>query len=153
SAGLDALLYLLKKTAAKGSVRLLTGLYQGFTEPAALWALLRAQDETEGRLSVRLSRDRHFHWKAYFLMQRQSAHVVIGSSNLTDDGLHKAGELNVVLTVSREAEQFAVLHGVFQRHWDVEAVGLTAPVIAEYELWRKKSRIETKLVSVPVGRI
>jgi HKD family nuclease len=153
SAGLDSLLYLLKKTAARGSVRLLTGLYQGFTEPAALWTLLQAQDETEGRLSVRLSHDQHFHWKAYFLMRRKTAYIVAGSSNLTDDGLHKSGELNVVLTVHRDARQFAVLHGIFQRHWDTEAVQLSAEIIAEYERWRKQAGINSKRVLVPLRQI
>src|SRR5437879_1081000 len=64
AAGLDLLLYMLKKIASRGTVRVLTGLYQGFTDPKALRTLLQAQQETEDRLSVRLSRDRHFHWKA-----------------------------------------------------------------------------------------
>src|SRR5262245_2981475 len=65
AAGLDSLLYLLQQAASKGAVRVLTGLYQGFTEPKALSTLLRAQEQTGGRLSVRVSRDGHFHWKAY----------------------------------------------------------------------------------------
>jgi HKD family nuclease len=81
AAGLDSLEFLLKQAASKGSVRVITGLYQGFTEPKALWTLLRAQEETGGRLSVRVSRDDRFHWKAYMLVKRDSAKVVIGSSN------------------------------------------------------------------------
>src|SRR5690349_17804578 len=62
SAGLGLMSRLLRKVTVKGRVRILTGLYQGFTEPDALRALLREQQETEGRLSVRISKDRHFHW-------------------------------------------------------------------------------------------
>jgi HKD family nuclease len=61
AAGLDSLLFLLKKAASRGRVRVLTGLYQAFTEPKALWTLLREQEQTGGRLSVRVSKDGHFH--------------------------------------------------------------------------------------------
>ena len=70
--GLDSVLHLLKRTAARGNVRLLTGLYQGFTEPKALRTLLREQRQTDGRLSVQISAAPHFHWKAYFLAGNSS---------------------------------------------------------------------------------
>src|SRR4051812_12749298 len=59
--GVTHLLPSLKKAAMSGRVRLLTGLYQCFTEPQALRLLLAEQKDTSGRLSVRLSINPHFH--------------------------------------------------------------------------------------------
>lgn len=153
AAGLDSLLYLLKRAASKGSVRVLTGLYQGFTEPKALWTLLREQEQTGGRLSVRVSRDGHFHWKAYMLVKKDAAKVVIGSSNLTDDGLHQTGELNVVLTLGTGSKEFAELRRVFEQHWQGKSEGLTAEIVAKYEGWRKEAGPVPKSRSVPIRKI
>lgn len=65
--GINSLLYLLKKAADRGQVRLLTGLYQGFTEPKALRTLLREQKDTDGPISVRISTDQHFDSATLFL--------------------------------------------------------------------------------------
>ena len=122
AAGLDSLLYLLKRAATRGRVRVLTGLYQWFTEPKALRMLLHVDEQTNGRLSVRLSKDGHFHWKAYMLVKKSTAMAVIGSSNLTDDGLHETGELNVVLSLGAASKEFEVLRQIFERHWESRRV-------------------------------
>ncbi len=153
AAGLDSLLYLLKRAASKGSVRVLTGLYQGFTEPKALWTLVREQEQTGGRLSVRVSRDGHFHWKAYMLAKKDAAKVVIGSSNLTDDGLHQTGELNVVLTLGTASNEFAELRRVFDQHWQGKSEVLTGEIVAKYEGWRKEAGPVLKSRSVPLRKI
>jgi HKD family nuclease len=153
AAGLDSLLYVLKQAASKGSVRVLTGLYQGFTEPKALSTLLREQERTGGRLSVRVSRDGHFHWKAYMLVKKHTAKVVIGSSNLTDDGLHESGELNVVLTLGTASKEFAELRQVFEQHWQAKSEGLTGEIVDKYEAWRKEAGLVLKHRSVPITKI
>ena len=51
-AGLADLLPTLKKASMNGPVRVLTGLYQCFTEPEALQSLLDEQDNTNSHLSV-----------------------------------------------------------------------------------------------------
>jgi HKD family nuclease len=53
--GLYQILHLLKRTAERRPVRILTGLFQFVTEPAALVALLDVQQETNGRISARLT--------------------------------------------------------------------------------------------------
>jgi HKD family nuclease len=153
AAGLDSLLFLLKKAASRGRVRVLTGLYQGFTEPKALWTLLREQEQTGGRLSVRVSKDGHFHWKAYMLAKKAAAKVVVGSSNLTDDGLHQTGELNVVLSLGTSSKEFAELQRVFEQHWQAKSEPLTGEIVAKYDDWRKETGGVLKHRSVPIRRI
>ena len=58
-AGVDKILPRLRQVASRGRVRLVTGLYQGFTEAAALSALLAAQKQTGGRIQVRSPPKRH----------------------------------------------------------------------------------------------
>jgi HKD family nuclease len=153
AAGLDSLLFLFKKAASKGRVRILTGLYQGFTEPKVLWTLLREQEQTEGRLSVRVSLDGHFNWKAYLLVKKDTAKVVVGSSNLTDDGLHQTGELNVVLSLGTASKEFAVLRGFFEQHWQGKSEALTDEIVAKYEGWRKEAGPVLKHRAVPIRKI
>jgi HKD family nuclease len=153
SSGVDAILYLLKKTARKGLVRVLTGLYQGFTEPDALRKLFRAQVETEGRLSVSISRDAHFHWKCYFVKRTKNANLVIGSSNLTGDGLRQTGEFNVVLTVAIDSNPFRDVTKHFDNQWIRKASPLTEAILLKYERWRKISVGMPSRPSVPIRNI
>jgi HKD family nuclease len=153
AAGLDSLLGLLKQAASRGHVRILTGLYQKVTEPKALRTLLREQDQSDGRLSVRLSRDGHFHWKTYILVKSHTARVVIGSSNLTGEGLHETGELNVVLSLSTESKEFIELKRIYERHWERNSKPLTDEIVTRYEDLRKEVAQVLKPPSVPIRRI
>lgn len=153
AAGLDSVLYLLKRSASRGRVRVLTGLYQGFTDPKALRTLLREQEQTGGRLAVRLSRDGHFHWKAYLLATKGTAKVIIGSSNLTDYGLQQSGELNLVLSLPTASKEFCDLQGIFDRHWAGQGEPLTAELTSKYERWRKEADPVPPYRSVPVRKI
>jgi HKD family nuclease len=153
AAGLDSLLFVLRRAAARGRVRVLTGLYQGFTDPRALRTLLREQEATGGRLEARLSRDARFHWKSYLLVKKNTATVVVGSSNLTDDGLYRGGELNLVLSVGTGSKQFAQLQGVYDRHWQAKAEPLTGEAVDKYERWRIEAGPVPRHRSVPVSKI
>lgn len=150
AAGLERVLYLLKPVAAKGRVRVLTGFYQGFTDPKALGALLHEQRATDGRLSVRVSTDAHFHWKAYILVKKAAATVVVGSSNLTANGLGETGELNLTLTVGTATKPFHDVSGAFDTHWTGKSVPLTADVVAKYTVWREGAGGSPKHRSVPI---
>src|SRR5438128_1754702 len=85
--GVGALLPYLQRAAARGRVRIVTGLYQHVTEPAALWLLLKAQQQLNGRLQARLARDLRFHRKLYLLVNGKECFVISGSSNMTSEGL------------------------------------------------------------------
>ena len=153
AAGLESVLHLLKRISARGHVRLLTGLYQGFTEPKALRMLLREQQQSDGRFSVQISTDQHFHWKTYFLICKTTAQVIIGSSNLTDDGLRQSGEYNVVLSMQKASKPFQDLHGVFERHWDSRSRTLTESNLTKYEVWRASNDIVLLKHRVPLANI
>jgi HKD family nuclease len=99
--GLDDLAQRLQQIAINGSVRLLTGLYQKVTEPDAMRSLLRIQKETRGRFAVRPSKEPRFHRKFYLLRTRGHAVVILGSSNLTRDGMRSGGELNLIAHLPR----------------------------------------------------
>jgi HKD family nuclease len=153
AAGLDQVLHLLKRVAAKGEVRILTGFYQGFTEPKALRTLLREQRNTAGRLSVKVSNDPHFHWKAYLLVKKATARVVVGSSNLTADGLNQTGELNLALSVGTSSKAFRDVSRVFNDHWTGKSAPLTASVVGKYETWREAAGGSPRHRKVPIKKL
>lgn len=96
-AGLNELLPSIQQVAQRGRVRVLTGIYQAFTEPEALRAWLRVQKVTNGALELRVSSTPHFHWKVYLIQTRAGLRAVVGSSNVTGDGLVGGAELNVIV--------------------------------------------------------
>jgi HKD family nuclease len=150
--GLESILHVLQKVARKDQVRILTGLYQGFTDPKALAGLLREQTATSGRLSVRISNNPRFHWKAYLLIDKGSATAIIGSSNMTSEGMTESGELNVVLTMRQDAKDFRLLHSVFEKNWDNLATPLNKRIIDEYRDWRQTQKPSARR-AVPLKQI
>ncbi len=150
-AAIEDVLPLLKRAARNGHVRILTGLQQCFTEPGALRLLLKAQAATKNQLSVRLARSQHFHWKVYLLSGKQSSKGVVGSSNLTSNGLTQNGEYNVALELPRFSKQFLRLERVFVKHWK-SAATLSAQIIENYEKHREKHP-PLKARRVPLSKI
>jgi HKD family nuclease len=138
-AGLDEIVQALRQVAASGSVRLLTGLYQKVTEPQALTTLLRIQEETRGRFSVRLSREPQFHRKLYLLNSRTHSTAILGSSNLTREGLRSGGELNLIVRLPKGSLPVKKLSQAFEDDWEHRAVPLTAEQLVEYEKARPEA--------------
>jgi HKD family nuclease len=136
--GLDDILQSLRQVAVSGRVRLLTGLYQKVTEPQALRTLFRVQDETRGQFSVRLSTEPQYHRKVYILRGRTSTAVIVGSSNLTREGLRSGGELNLVVRAPKGSLDAKKLAGAFEDDWEHHAVPLAAEQIVEYEKARSE---------------
>lgn len=97
---------------------------------------MRAQEESEGRLTVKLSREPHFHWKSYYLINGTKAHVLVGSSNLTADGLSESGELNIVLSLATSSKPFRDLHKLFDEHWELQAEQVSDDCISSHEKQR-----------------
>lgn len=152
ASGLQSILHLLQRVARKGRVRILTGLYQGFTEPKALALLLREQAESESRIAVRICRDKRFHWKSYFLIGSRSATAIVGSSNMTSEGLTERGELNLVLSAQREARPFCTVHSAFENYWDKQSQPLTKEIVSRYRQWHDQQPASTRRL-VPLKRI
>ncbi|NKE72803.1 phospholipase D-like domain-containing protein [Candidatus Manganitrophus noduliformans] len=138
--GLDEIIQSLRQAASRGKVRLLTGLYQRVTEPKALKTLLRVQRETRSNLSVRLSREPQFHRKIYLVENRTHANAIIGSSNLTREGLRSGGELCLMTSLSKSHRAYSRLKEVFEKDWHKRrAVPLTPDQIERYDKSRSAS--------------
>jgi HKD family nuclease len=152
ASGLESILHLLQRVSHRGRVRILTGLYQGFTEPRALALLLREQQEASSRFSVRICRDKRFHWKSYFLVGGRTATAIVGSSNMTSEGLTERGELNLVVTAQRDAKPFVTAHSAFEKYWDKESQPLTKEVVTRYREWHDEQPASTQRL-VPLKRI
>ena len=132
-AGLDEIVQPLRQVAANGKVRILTGLYQKVTEPQALRTFLHIQEETREQFSVRLSREPHFHRKLYLLSNGTQSTAVIGSSNLTREGLRSGGELNLIARLPKGSVTAKRLAQAFEDDWEHRAVPLVAEQIVGYE--------------------
>jgi len=138
-AGLNEIIQPLRQVAALGKVKLITGLYQHVTEPQALETLLNIQNETRGNFSVSLSTEPQFHRKVYLLESKTQATAIIGSSNLTREGLQSGGELNIILTLPKNTPSIRKLKNIFEQEWKHRAVLLEASQIERYKQARKTS--------------
>jgi HKD family nuclease len=131
--GLEDILQSLRQVAVSGRVRLLTGLYQKVTEPTALKTLFQVQKETRGRFSVRLSTEPQYHRKVYIVRGRTNCAIIMGSSNLTREGLRSGGELNLVVRLPKGSRAGNKLAQPFEDDWEYRAVPLAPEQIVEYE--------------------
>ncbi len=136
--GVGLLLPSLKQAAVRGQIRIVTGLYQAVTEPAALWLLLKAQQQSNGRLAARLARDLRFHRKLYVLRDGTTCYVISGSSNLTDEGLKSTGEFNLLARLPGTARQTQQLAAEFDHLWSTQTVPLSPDRIRQYARIRPK---------------
>ena len=151
--GLKRLLYALKRTSNKGRVRVLTGLYGGITEPAALRSLLREQNNNPDHFSVRISTDSRFHWKTYFICDKNSCKFVNGSSNFTEDGLTASGEFNAAINLPKRSQQFKNVYKPFEDNWKSKSRRLTPDILSRYIAWRRDAEVVTNNPLVPLTKI
>ena len=131
--GIDAIGPLLSSVAKTCKVRILTGIYQSFTQPAALKELNKISRQTNGNLELRISRNKRFHWKAYFIIKKTKADVIIGSSNLTSDGLGAEGEINLQLYLDTNSSSFKNIHRTFVNEWENNSCSCTEKEITAYQ--------------------
>jgi HKD family nuclease len=153
SSGLNQLLPSLQRVASRGEVRILTGLYQGITDPRALSTLLRVQEQTRGRLSVRISREAKFHRKLYLVRAGGNVKAVVGSSNLTSDGLSSGGELNVYLSSAADSAPMRRLLRSFDNDWEDRAVPLDEGIIGRYAKSDSVKQQRARTKSLPLRSI
>lgn len=153
SSGLNQLLPSLQRVASRGEVRILTGLYQGITDPRALSTLLRVQEQTRGRLSVRISRESKFHRKLYLVKAGSNVKAVVGSSNLTNDGLSSGGELNIYLSSTADSAPMRRLLRAFDDDWEDRAVPLDEGIIGRYAKSDSVKQQRARTKSVPLRSI
>lgn len=137
--GLNEIIQPLRQVAAQGSVKLITGLYQHVTEPQALETLLNIQKETREKFSVKLSTEPQFHRKFYILESKSQTIAIIGSSNLTKEGLQSGGEINVMLSSAKNISSTQELKKIFEKEWKHRAITLSDTQIRRYEKARSKT--------------
>lgn len=135
-AGVNSILSALQRAARHGPVRIITGLYQCVTEPAALRLLLRAAQASNGRLQIRLSADTKLHAKLYMIRRNDKVYCVIGSSNLSVEGLSSRGKLNLLFADRPTNNAIRNLGRRFDDAWMGDSVGLTYDIIQRYEAGR-----------------
>ena len=113
-------------------VRLMIGLYNGHTEPAALRRLLRLMKNFSDRLEVRIAENPRFHWKAHIFTGRKGVTAFVGSSNLTADGLNTEGEINLrIAAVSGNSISRHVID-TFDRVWKRRAIPLNSKIVEAF---------------------
>lgn len=152
-AGLAQILPYLRQVALIGKVRVITGLYQCITEPKALRTLLRSQKETRGNLSVNLSQEPKFHRKMYIIEKKTKVTAIIGSSNLTKEGLTSGGELNIAFTFSKDSKPCLELNNAFEKDWQHRSVSLSIDQIRRYEKYHRENKEKSKLIYIPLRKI
>lgn len=115
-------------------VRAVVGLYQRFTPPDALATLLKLQREFPDKLSVRVARNRRFHWKLYAFRNSSARRFYVGSANLTQDGMTAEGELCIKITAAARDAVSKSLEAEFDRLWrdDKQSVKLDASLLSKY---------------------
>jgi hypothetical protein len=86
---------------------------------------------------VRISRDPHFHWKSYTAVRKTQTTIIVGSSNLTADGLQNSGELNLTVQVATTSGQFRDINRVFDDEWS-RSVPIESTSISEYKRQRSQ---------------
>ncbi len=148
-AGVGQILRRLYEVARRGRARVLTGLFEHVTEPGALRLLLRAEEDTRGRLSVRVARHNKFHAKLYLVRRGRALYAIVGSSNLTEDGLLSSGERNVLLRLPAKSAEGRRLTELFDAEWGRQrSAKVTREFIRHYERVRRPPQRATRAKSV-----
>jgi HKD family nuclease len=133
-AGVDAVMPYIRQIAERGHASITVGLYQGVTEPAALRALAKARKEMSGRLTVSIANSPNLHRKVYvFNLPRQTA-LLVGSSNLSAEGLCSEGECNVLFRLPGSPDLRTYVPELAEG--TKAAQPLTPDLISKYELSR-----------------
>jgi len=118
-----------------GTVEFLVGLDMRTTEPQALEVLLdwsHASSQVAAYCYSSVS-TAIYHRKLYLFRKADSVSCVIGSSNLTEGGLKRNVEINVLLDGSEDEEVFSDMFAVYSRlKFDDRRVELNADLAAMY---------------------
>jgi len=138
--------------ARGGHLRLVTGDYQGITDPDALRQLDDLQLAYAAQVQVRafVSDGRSFHPKSYLLIGGELDGVAyVGSSNLSRSALEEGVEWNYRVLTSRDGAGFAEVVRAFEKLWNHPAtVPLDSAWIEAYRARRWRPIAANELVEV-----
>jgi hypothetical protein len=137
-AGVDAVMPYVRQVAQRGHAAITVGLYQGVTEPAALRALAKARKEMSGRLTVNVGNTPNLHRKVYIFRLPKSTALLVGSSNLSAEGLYSDGECNLLLRLPGSPNLRAYVPEL--NEGATASRTLTPDLISRYEFARKVSQ-------------
>ena len=126
--GLILLADAIEEAALRGvKGKILTGTYLNFNSPRAFRRLL-ALPNVEARVF-----NGELHAKGYLFKRQDSYHLIVGSSNLTDNALTRNQELNLSITSMQNGKLVHDTQREFNRLWTHERCSpLTEEWIAEY---------------------
>lgn len=127
----------------KGEVSILTGGMGGVTTPNALRQLLTLKSQWTN-LSVRFVNSR-FHLKSFLFQSNTHLNAIIGSANLTGNGLTEDGEQSLLVSVPINHRSAREIMAPFVEFWGDEYVTmeLTEDVIKEYsKTWKPRYNFE-----------
>ena len=141
-AGVNAVLPYILQIAQRGHASITVGLYQGITEPAALRALAKARKAMSGSLTINVATSPNLHRKVYIFRHPTHTLLLIGSSNLSSEGLASPGECNVLLRVPGSPNFRAFIPELVDSSDATRP--LTQDLISKYELSRRKPRSAVK---------
>lgn len=96
----ESIIELIKniKTRRDIEITIIIGVKNNFTEPDAIKILLDyIEDSSRNNLkfSLKVPQDNNFHIKCYVFLNESEGKAIVGSANLTDNGLESNGELMV----------------------------------------------------------
>lgn len=116
--GIVSLLPTFKQLETKGiKGRILTTDYLCFSQPKALRDLHQFKN-----LEIKMYRTAEenvgFHTKGYIFEKKENYHIIIGSSNMTQDALTKNKEWNVKINVGKESEITNSITDEFEKMWN-----------------------------------
>ena len=139
--GLILLADAIEEAARRGvKGKILTGTYLNFNNPRAFRRLL-ALPNVEARVF-----NGELHAKGYLFKHQDSYHLIVGSSNLTDNALTRNQELNLSITSMQNGKLVHDTQREFNRLWSHECSSpLTEEWIAEYEplyLAQQRQRVQ-----------
>jgi HKD family nuclease len=146
-AGLRRLLASVKRLVqGRGrTIRILTGLKDYFTDPEALAILWHLARKSKGRLVVRVSRNLRFHAKLYLVDLGKWSVTIVGSANLTSEGLATDGELSALIKTMASDKISKRFWAWFDKEF-TSARDLDERLIETYRRARKSNRpVQTRI--------
>lgn len=84
----------LKRTSLRNA-RLLISVFDRFNKQADLFRLKELAEKFSEKFSVRISKDKRFHWKFYQFINKRQHNIFVGSANFTNAGISTNGEIMV----------------------------------------------------------
>ena len=139
TAGLEEIINSLRTASSRGIVNVLTGLYLGVTEPAALKIFLKLESQKGKRFQSFIYKVKdEFHKKVYLFVEGKRFYAIVGSSNITSIGLSNEGEANVYIKGNLNSKADSNFYKDLIKDFSIERnEKLSSQIIKDYERIQK----------------